>query len=70
MPGLPAASQLSAKVRTPVGDELSCQKTDSVFRRYDKGQLAQNRQLVLGGLRFFSTSASVIIIISGSTAHS
>ena len=29
-----------------------------------------NRQLALGGLRFFSTSASVIIIIIGSTGHS
>ena len=27
-------------------------------------------QLALRGLRFFSTSASVIIIISGSTGHS
>lgn len=30
----------------------------------------KNRQLALGGLRFFSTSASVIIIIIGSTGHS
>lgn len=35
-----------------------------------KGELLKNRQLALGGLRFFSTSASVIIIIIGSTGHS
>jgi hypothetical protein len=35
-----------------------------------KGELLQNRHLALGGLRFFSTSASVIIIIIGSTGHS
>jgi hypothetical protein len=33
------------------------------------GELQENRQLALGGLRFFATSASVIIII-GSTGHS
>lgn len=31
---------------------------------------AEHRQLALGGLRFFSTSARVIIIIIGSTGHS
>src|SRR5437773_12553429 len=30
----------------------------------------EDRQLALGGPRFFSTSASVIIIIIGSTGHS
>jgi hypothetical protein len=30
----------------------------------------QDRQLAPGGLRFFSASASVIIIIIGSTGHS
>ena len=30
----------------------------------------EHRQPALGGLRFFSTSASVIIIIIGSTGHS
>ena len=35
-----------------------------------KGELLKNRQLALGGLRFFSTSTSVIIIIIGATGHS
>lgn len=35
-----------------------------------QGELLSGRQLALGGLRFFSTSASVIIIIIGSTGHS
>ena len=36
-----------------------------------KGELLKNRQLALGGLRFFSISASVIIIIIiASTGHS
>ena len=40
--------------------------------RQDRGHRSCccNRQLALGGLRFFSTSASVIIIIIGSTGHS
>jgi hypothetical protein len=38
---------------------------------FPQGELLKNRQLGLGGLRFFSTSASVIIIIIiGSTGHS
>ena len=40
--------------------------------RQDRGHRSCccNPQLALGGLRFFSTSASVIIIIIGSTGHS
>jgi hypothetical protein len=37
---------------------------------FPQGELLKNRQLGLGGLRFFSTSASVIIIIILSTGHS
>ncbi len=37
---------------------------------FPEGELLKNRQLGLGGLRFFSTSVSVIIIIIGSTGHS
>jgi hypothetical protein len=39
-------------------------------RRGTTRELLQTRQLALGGLRFFSTSASVIIIIIGSTGQS
>jgi hypothetical protein len=38
--------------------------------RDEAAQLCGHRQLAAGGLKFFSTSASVIIIIIGSTGHS
>ena len=38
--------------------------------RVCRSSAQHHRQLALGGLRFFSTSASVIIIIIGSTGHS
>ena len=38
--------------------------------RDEAAQLCGHGQLAAGGLRFFSTSASVIIIIIGSTGHS
>ncbi len=47
-------------------------RRDTIFRiaSMTKPVTATAVQLALGGLRFFSTSASVIIIIIGSTGHS
>jgi hypothetical protein len=58
------AESLSQSTENGIGVFLTKRHRD------EAAQLCGYRQLAAGGLRLFSTSASVIIIIIGSTGHS